>query len=269
MSSNSYKFYAGEGPVVAVALHSSHEVRSDLEPLFNLNNSERLREEDPHTDLFTAIVPTRIVVKKSRFEIDLNRERSLAVYRKPEDAWGLNVWKEYPDDEMVEKSLAIYDRFYAESKIFLRSIILKYGYVVVFDIHSYNHMREGPHSEPADPLTNPDINLGTENLNRQVWGQLVDGLTKDLRAFKYTGGQLSVGENIRFKGGHYSQWIQQEFGDQSCAIAIEFKKIFMNEWTHELDPVKLKSLYRALNSTLPALLTHRNEIAELYAGDLK
>jgi N-formylglutamate deformylase len=268
VTSDSYNFYTGDGPVVAVALHSGHHVRSELEPLFNLSNSERLREEDPYTDFLTAIVPARIVVRTSRFEVDLNRERSLAVYRTPEDAWGLKVWKEYPDDEMVEKSLAIYDRFYADSKVFLSGIICKYGYVVVYDIHSYNHMRDGPNAEPADPAANPDVNLGTANLNRRVWGQVVDGLVQDFRMFKYPGGQLTVGENTRFKGGHYSNWMQQEFGDQSCAIAIEFKKIFMNEWTHELDPVKLKALYNALTSTLPGLMIHSNKISAVYAGGL-
>ncbi|MCC5908568.1 MAG: N-formylglutamate amidohydrolase [Balneolaceae bacterium] len=269
MPSNSYRFYAGEGPVVAVALHSGHVVRSDLKSHFNLSNSERLREEDPHTDILTAIVPARIVVRKSRFEVDLNRERSLAVYRTPEDAWGLKVWKEKPDEEEVEKSLAIYDKFYADSKVFLKGIILKYGYVVVFDIHSYNHMREGPHAEPADPAANPDVNLGTENLNRDVWGQVVDGLAEDLRSFEYPGGQLIVGENIRFKGGHYSRWIEQQFGDQSCAIAVEFKKIFMDEWTHEYDPVKVSALFNALNYALPAVLIHSNNIAVERAGVLK
>jgi len=52
VTSDSYNFYTGEGPDVAVALHSGHEVRSILEPLFNLTNSERLREEDPHTYIF-------------------------------------------------------------------------------------------------------------------------------------------------------------------------------------------------------------------------
>jgi N-formylglutamate deformylase len=269
VSRDSYKFYAGEGPVVAVALHSGHHVRSELEPLFNLSHSERLREEDPYTDFLTAIVPARIVIRTSRFEVDLNRERSLAVYRTPEDAWGLKVWKENPDEETVEKSLAIYDRFYEDSKGFLSGIICKYGYVVVYDIHSYNHMRDGPHAEPADPAANPDVNLGTANLNRRVWGQVVDGLAKDLRTFEFPGGQLTVGENVRFQGGHYSRWIQQEFGDQSCAVAIEFKKIFMNEWTHELDPVKLKALYNALIKTLPGLLIHCNEITEMHAGGLK
>ncbi len=264
----SYNFYAGAGPVVAVALHSSHDVRRDLKHLFNLSSSERMREEDPHTDILTAIVPARIVARKSRFEVDLNRERSLAVYRTPEDAWGLKVWKENPDEESIEISLAIYDRFYADVKLFLRDIILKYGYVIVYDIHSYNHMREGPNAEPADPVDNPDINLGTQNLNRRIWGRVVDGLADDLRKFNYPGGKLSVGENIRFKGGHFSHWIEQEFGDHSCAIAIEFKKIFMNEWTHDLDPLKLKALYSALDCTLPGLLIHSKRITKMSVGGL-
>ncbi|MEX1011489.1 MAG: N-formylglutamate amidohydrolase [Balneolaceae bacterium] len=268
MSSQSYRFYGGESPVVAVALHSGHQVRNELKPLINISSSERLREEDPHTDFFTAIVPARIVVRTSRFEVDLNRERSVAVYRTPEEAWGLDVWKEIPDEKSVERSLAIYDRFYADSKVFLSKIILKYGYVIVYDIHSYNHMREGPFSEPADPATHPDVNLGTSNLNRNIWGRLVDRLAIDFRAFTFPGGHLSVGENIRFKGGHFSHWIQQEFGDKSCAIAIEFKKIFMNEWTHEYDPVKLKALYFALVGTLPGLLVHSNKFREIHAGGL-
>ena len=34
------------------------------------------------------------------------------MYRKPEDAWGLQVWKGDPPEEEVEKSLAAYDAFY-------------------------------------------------------------------------------------------------------------------------------------------------------------
>jgi N-formylglutamate deformylase len=268
MSSDSYYFHAGDGPIVAVALHSGHDVRSDLESLFSLNSSDRLREEDPHTDFLTNIVPPRVIVRTSRFEVDMNRERSLAVYQTPEDAWGLKVWEKNLAEESVEKSLAIYDKFYADSKVFLSAIILKYGYVVVYDIHSYNHMRDGPNANPANPVTNPDVNLGTSNLNRILWGNVIDGLTNDLRSFKFPGGNLTVGENIRFMGGHYSHWMQQEFGDKSCTIAIEFKKIFMDEWTHQYDPVKLNAIYNALKYTLQKLLIQSKKVGENFAGAL-
>ena len=52
------------------------------------------------------------------------------------------------------------------------------------------------------PLPIPMLILAQKYLNRHVWGQLIDGLVNDLRKYKYPGGQHTVGENIRFKGGH-------------------------------------------------------------------
>ena len=39
----------------------------------------------------------RIIVNRSRFEVDINRPRDKAVYITPEDAWGLHIWKNIPD----------------------------------------------------------------------------------------------------------------------------------------------------------------------------
>ena len=41
----------------------------------------RLREEDPFTEFFIRDVPNRIVVHQSRFAVDLNRNRDLAICR--------------------------------------------------------------------------------------------------------------------------------------------------------------------------------------------
>jgi N-formylglutamate deformylase len=264
-----YYFHTGSEPLVAAAIHSGHRVRNDLKKLFNLSESERLREEDPHTDWLASVAPSYIVAHQSRFEVDLNRDRNHAVYRTPEDAWGLKVWNDTPDEGEIEKSLAIYDSFYSTAKDYLSAIINKYGYVIVYDLHTYNHRRGGPYAPPADPAENPDINLGTANLNRKVWGPVVDALTEDLRSFDYPAGPLDVRENIKFRGGHFSRWMRGEFGDQCCAIAIEFKKIFMDEWTHEHDQGRLTALYNALKITVPQVMELSREIAGNYAGDLK
>jgi hypothetical protein len=41
-----------------------------------------------------------MITHRSRFEVDLNRPRREAVYRIPEDAWGLDIWRDevLPDD---------------------------------------------------------------------------------------------------------------------------------------------------------------------------
>ncbi len=75
--------------------------------------------------MLTDIAPARIIGLRSRFEVDLNRKRSLAVYLSPEDAWGLDVWKTLPDVEMISRSLEIYDSFYSDVKEFLSSIQIR------------------------------------------------------------------------------------------------------------------------------------------------
>ncbi|MEJ2467722.1 MAG: N-formylglutamate amidohydrolase, partial [Campylobacterales bacterium] len=64
-----------EIPIIATAIHNGHYVRRELERLFAIDEKERLREEDPYTSLWTTVVPNRVVVMTSRFEVDLNRPR--------------------------------------------------------------------------------------------------------------------------------------------------------------------------------------------------
>src|SRR5690606_21966589 len=135
---------------------------------------ERLREEDPFTDLWTTISSTRAIGCHTRFGFDLNRPRDKAVYLLPEDAWGLRVWRDFPDEEIVKIALHRYDRFYEEMRDLLSRKIERHGHFVVFDLHSYNHRRDGPDAPPAPAPLNPDINLGTGALNRSRWGKIAD-----------------------------------------------------------------------------------------------
>jgi N-formylglutamate amidohydrolase len=63
----------GTGPLVATAIHSGHEISRDLLPMLALDESTRAREEDPYTDSWIKVVPSRIAFKRSHFEVDLNR----------------------------------------------------------------------------------------------------------------------------------------------------------------------------------------------------
>ena len=79
-----------------------------------LDPSTRLREEDPFTDRMLGDIGIRAVVNRSRFEVDLNRSREQAVYRRPEEAFGLNVWKRALQPDELEESRRVHDDFYAE-----------------------------------------------------------------------------------------------------------------------------------------------------------
>jgi N-formylglutamate amidohydrolase len=243
-------------PILATAIHAGHSLRPEIVERIALDDEIRFREEDPYTDLLTGVVPFRVVVNRSRFEIDVNRPRGEAIYAGPDEAWGLQVWKEPLDPEAVETSLDIYDWFYEEIGQRLDALAALTPFVVL-DIHSYNHRRDGPDHPPADPSANPDINIGTGSLDRTNWASLVDRFTGDLlSALPST---ATVAENVRFKGGYFSQWIDERYAGRGCALALEFKKIFMDEWSGEVNLAHVGRLREALLSTVPGLLSEIQE----------
>ena len=241
----------GSGPFIATAIHDGHIIRDELLKKMSISEMDRLREEDPYTELWTHIANTRVVGLKSRFEVDLNRPREKAVYINPEDAWNLNIWESVPSESEIAVSLSEYDDFYAEMHKLFSDFKHQFGHFVVFDLHSYNHMRNGPDDQPADPELNPEINIGTGTLDREFWAPVVDRFINTLRDFKYYNRTLDVRENIKFRGGNFPSWTNRNFPGSACAIAIEVKKFFMNEWTGEPDHEQINMIKSALEATIP------------------
>jgi N-formylglutamate amidohydrolase len=236
----------GEGPLVAAALHDGHQLRPEVETWMALDDAQRLREEDPFTAQWTCVAATRIVAFRSRFEVDLNRPRESAVYRTAEDAWGLHLWKSGLPEPIRQRSLLEYDAFYATTQFLLERLVDTYGRIVVFDLHSYNHRRQGPAGAEADPSANPQVNVGTGTMVRQEWAGVVDRCIDELRASLVGGRPLDVRENVRFRGGQFPRWVHETFPRRVCAIALEVKKFFMDEWTAEPNPGMLKEVESAL-----------------------
>jgi N-formylglutamate deformylase len=231
--------------VLATAVHSGHDLRSDLAHLIELEESTRLREEDPHTGVLAARFQSSVVVHRSRFEVDLNRPRDEAVYRSPADAWGLEIWRRPLSEEVVGESIGLHDRFYSDLGSALDDVVAQRGGFVLYDIHSYNHRRGGPDSEPEAPVDNPVVNLGTGSLPGK-WRRVADTFMERMRAGHLDGVALDVRENIRFRGREVARWVHERYGDVACALAIELKKVFMDEWTGELYPERLAELGDAL-----------------------
>lgn len=249
-------------PIVATAIHNGHDVRPEIGQRFSISDSERLREEDPFTGQIARVAPTWVVGKQSRFEVDLNRPRDQAIYRVPEQAWGLNIWRETLPRDAVERSLAEYDEFYESMALLLRGLLDRHERVVVLDLHSYNHRRGGPDGPLDDPAANPEINIGTGSMDRARWERLVDRFIADLGAASYPGRRLDVRENVKFFGGHLSQWIHRTFPHRVCAIAVEFKKYFMDEWTGKPNQDRIDELAAALGSTFPGLRESLDQMSE-------
>ena len=153
---------------------------------------------------------------------------------------------------MVDRSLELYDAFYAELGEYLDGLAAR-GPFVVFDVHSYNHRRDGAHPPPAPPAENPDVNVGTGSMDRRLWAPVVDGMIDAMRGVRVCGSVLDVRENVRFRGANLAAWVHQRYPTSGCAIALEFKKTFMDEWSGDVDEERLVALRDALASSVPSV----------------
>ncbi len=251
----------GEGPLIGVALHAGHNLRAELVPLLAISEAERFREEDPYSDYWTLVCGTQILTLRSRFEVDLNRERDKAVYLTPQDAWGLRVWSDLPDPKLVDASLMEHDRFYAMLKQLLEKKIKEYGHVVVLDFHSYNQYRGGPGSTAADSRQNPEINIGTGSMPRERWEHVVDGFIETLRSVRFLDHTLDVRENVKFRGRYLASFVHEHFPEKGCAIAIEVKKFYMDEWTGQADTRQIIALREVFRHGARTILTVLSQVA--------
>ncbi|HWU18262.1 MAG TPA: N-formylglutamate amidohydrolase [Devosia sp.] len=241
-------------PIIGTAIHNGHHIRSEALTRMALDDAARLREEDPFTAYAIQDVPNRIVFHRSRFEIDINRARDGAIYLKPEQSWGLQAWRERPSPALIARSLRLHDAYYAMLRQVLDGIEADHGHFVLLDVHSYNHRRAGPDEPPTDQQHAPDINIGTFSMDRERWVHIVDPLMEILGSLRFRGRFMDVRENVAFEGkGEQTRFIHEHFPLTGCAIAIEFKKFFMDEWTGEPDLEALDAMRATIASTIPVL----------------
>ncbi len=222
-----------------IAIHSGSRIRADLINKLSVSSKDRYREEDPGTDRFIEKLPIQVVALDSRFEYDVNRSEGRAIPLTPEMAWGLTVWKSPLTAEEIATSLAKYREFHQ-----LMDLVSAYlvgqaggkgggGRAIIFDLHSYCYQREK--REPWYENPKPVINLGTEAINEAVFRDLIDDFLLKLRNIRAEGRKVTVAENEVFKGGYLARRLSALHHDNLAVFAIEFKKIFMDEWSGEFN----------------------------------
>lgn len=251
----------GAGPVLVTAIHAGHHIRADLADQIALSAQDRLREEDPMTDYFLGLGDSIVRANRSRFEVDLNRPADRAVYIEPEDSWGMKVWKTRPSDDAVARSRAIHAAFYDEMARLVEAMIAAHGRILVIDVHSYNHRRDGADAPAADRAGNPNIDVGATTLNRAIYGDLLERFVANLDRAPFKGGHSDARVNVRWPdGGNFPEWLHARYGAAACVMTLEYKKVFMDEWTGEADIIALQQLRHGLGL---ALADARSDLAAM------
>lgn len=226
-------------PLVCVALHDGSGFPFDLEQHCLLASADRIFEEDPHTAELVVSQPIVLAGMDSRYYYDLNRS--------PEHCdqtivFGRRVWKKdvHPLSPLAKQR---HDKFYALFKGLLDTLVELFGYCLIIDIHSYNYSR-------IDRET-PLFNLGTANYKREEEHLFARQWQQVLADISFPGIRRPVAENDVFKGdGYLLHWVQREFPQTCLTMSIDIKKIYCDEVTGEIYPLKFKRLSQELKKAI-------------------
>jgi len=212
-------------PSLAVAIHAGHNVRAELLPLMQIPEKDRLFEEDPATDRMIRGATNAIWGLDSRAEYDLNRPAGRAVPLTAEQFWGVQVYGTAPTEAMVQRSLEKHGAFYRFAGSCICVLLERFGFCVVYDIHSYNLSRQ-----VEKGISNPPVfNLGTALLDRPRWGERIDAWLHELGRIEIPGIRTTVEENRVFSGAGELCRRLTGWDPRILVLPTEIAKVYMDE----------------------------------------
>ena len=68
----------------------------------------------------------------------------------------------------------------------------------------------------------------------EKWKPMIKDFQQHILSFDYFGRQIDARIDVKYPGGNFSRWIHNNYPENGIAIALEYKKIFMNEWNNEI-----------------------------------
>lgn len=238
-------------PRIAAAIHAGHAVRRELLPLMVLTADQRMFEEDTGTDYMIQGQPNAVWGLESRAVYDLNRGIDMALPLEPEKFWSTRVYGKPPSPEMNARSLRSHDAFYRAVGTWITCILEKFGYCVVYDIHSYNISRQQDRGYASPPV----FNLGTAALDRSRWAPHIESWIDLLRAISLPGIKTTVAENLVFSGkGEFCRRLSQ-WDPRILVLPTEVSKVYMDEKSGAIYPDVIKAVKEGLAKAMADHLT--------------
>ena len=224
------------------------------------SDAARLTEEDPGTDRLLEAFPVAIWTEASRFEVDLNRERHACAYTTPDTCWGIQLYRDLPSPEALERSRRRHDEAWAALDLLVDEAVETFGFCVLADFHSYCYRRDDRDVRWWELVDRPVFNLGTCGSHPR-FSALNAALLDALRPLQWQGRPVTVGENGVFGGGNIHKRQQRRHPGRVVVPSLELIKVFMDEHSgefHEPDFTRLveqtSAAWTAVLDRLPELL---------------
>jgi hypothetical protein len=213
-----------------------------------ISEKERLFEEDPATDRMIRGSANAIWGLDSRAEYDLNRPAEKALPLNPEQFWGVKVYRVAPTDAMQRRSLEKHEAFYRFAGSCIRVLLERFGFCIVYDIHSYNISRQVDKGIENPPL----FNLGTALLDRSRWGNRIDAWLNQLGRIEIPGICTTVEENRVFSGAGELCRRLTGWDPNILVLPTEIAKVYMDEYNGILHEPLIDALGQGLHRAIAA-----------------
>lgn len=240
-------------PYACAAVHNGHQFRKELWKKCLHSEYDRWYEEDPKTK--TMLKPHPIVISgmDSRFEYDLNRDLENAIY---DNAWDKSLWKTPLTEEEKSKSLLKHQNFYKVVYALIKTLELKFGCCVVYDLHSYNWKRWDREV--------PTWNLGTANIDNDRYKNAIEAWRKQLSEIKLPNAISTTAKvNDTFEGnGYFLKFITNNFNN-TLVLATEVAKIYCDELGQIIYPEVVAAIRKGLKKQLPE---HASDFYNIYSN---
>jgi N-formylglutamate amidohydrolase len=240
-----------------VVLHAGSRIDPVLKENLLISEADQFREEDPYMQEFIRDFPLQIIARDSRFEYDLNRDPGDAVYPYGQPKFGMDMWKRKLREEELRPGMDKHSEFYELMDMVVRYMLGRNRVALVFDMHSYCFQREEKIDWFRDPR--PEINLGSKAVNRERFGKLIDFFLEKLSGQSIGEHPVRVAENAIFPGGYLSRRLSRKWPDEVLVLALEYKKIFMDEWSGEIFSPILDKLLARFNRAASELVRSARE----------
>lgn len=213
-------------PYVCAAVHDGHHFSKDLWENCLHTEHDRWYEEDPSTGDMISQLPITLIAHDSRFEYDLNREPSNAIY---DTAWGKELWKEPLPQKRKEQALIKHENFYRVVLTLIVKLEEMFGSTVFYDMHSYNWKRWDREV--------PVFNIGTTNVNQEKyihdinqWQEILNNIELPIEQ------EVTCGVNDVFQGNGYFLKYVTSNSLNTLVLATEISKIYCDEYTGVIFP---------------------------------
>lgn len=140
-----------------------------------------------------------------------------------------------------------HDLFYSLLSYIAEFFLENNSRAIFFDMHSYN-WKERSNQEKL-----PDVNLGTEFIDKEKHREIISIWIEELEKIEIQGRHLVVEENALFKGGFLTRFISKTYPD-IAVLCSEFKKIYMDEDTGEIDKEIMEALKKGIDRAVRRLI---------------